>query len=393
MAEPQKLPSGAWRVQWLDAAGRRRSATRRTYDGARAELRTREVEADRIRSGLARPTSDRRLSELAKEWLQERKPAPGSAPDVMRRRGRRHRDNELHLKTHILPELGELRPQQVTPEVVQRFLRKLESKPTARHGEKNAATDAEGRALPRRTLAAGTIATVVITLRKMLADLGHPIRISYKVPETHYGWIKSIGEVARFLDAVECPWFRVACELAVYAGLRQGEVAGLRWSAVDFERGTLQIDRSYDGPTKSKHARAVPLAPELAAKLKRWRLETGAASRGYVVAIGGRMMSERADLAKRTRRACKAAGIEPVTFHQLRHTYASHLAQRVALPIVGAVLGHADPKTTARYAHVDTGALARDPRLHLTFAGSSGTVTAAHDLHTAAGDPAGTARK
>ena len=46
--------------------------------------------------------------------------------------------------------------------------------------------------------------------------------------------------------------------------------------------------------------------------------------------------------------------VEPVTFHQLRHTYTSHLAQRVALSIVGAVLGHADPKTTARYAHVDT---------------------------------------
>jgi hypothetical protein len=50
--------------------------------------------------------------------------------------------------------------------------------------------------------------------------------------------------------------------------------------------------------------------------------------------------------------------------------------------IVGAVLGHADPKTTARYAHVDTASLARDPRLHLTFAGTSGTVTAWTQLHT-----------
>lgn len=52
-----------------------------------------------------------------------------------------------------------------------------------------------------------------------------------------------------------------------------------------------------------------------------------------------------------------------------------HLAERVALPIVGAVLGHADPKTTARYAHVDTASLARDPRLHLSFSAPAGSLS------------------
>ena len=79
----------------------------------------------------------------------------------------------------------------------------------------------------------------------------------------------------------------------------------------------------------------------------------------------------------------------PLVRTYLRHTCASHLAQRVALPVAGAVLGHAGPKTTARYAHVDTAALALDPRLHLTFAMPSGTVTAmapaAHAVHTGTG--------
>jgi integrase len=56
-----------------------------------------------------------------------------------------------------------------------------------------------------------------------------------------------------------------------------------------------------------------------------------------------------------------------VTFHQLRHTNASHLAQRVPLPIVGAVLGHASPSTTARYAHVNSSAVASRPELQLAF--------------------------
>lgn len=53
----------------------------------------------------------------------------------------------------------------------------------------------------------------------------------------------------------------------------------------------------------------------------------------------------------------------------------------------GGVLGHTDPKTTARYAHVDTASLARDPRLHQTFAASAGevvTMATAHALHTEA---------
>lgn len=73
------------------------------------------------------------------------------------------------------------------------------------------------------------------------------------------------------------------------------------------------------------------------------------------------------EIAKRTRRACRRAGVSETMFHELRDTYASHLAERVSLPIVGAVLGHIDPKTTARYANIDSERLARDPRLHLSF--------------------------
>jgi integrase len=384
MSKPIQLPSGRWRIQWFDSYGKRKSETFDAFDVARSALREREREVDKIRAGLAQPRSDQRLREAAIEWIASREPSPSAAPDVKRLRGNRVRDNQRHLDHHILPELGELRLPEVTQEVVQKFIRHLEGKRTARKGEKN-----EGEA--SRTLKPATIANIIITLRKMLNDLGYPIRVAYKVPESGYGWIKQPADVARFLEACNPDWFRMACELAVYAGLRQGEVAGLRWDRVDFDRGLIQVDRSYEGPTKSKHARAVPLSPDLAASLKRWRLATGAGGKGLVVTLenerGERVsIGERTDMGKRTRRTCKAAKVDPVTFHQLRHTYASHLAERVSLPIVGAVLGHADPKTTARYAHVDTASLARDSRLHLTFSAPSGTVlpmTTAHVLHTA----------
>lgn len=372
MSKPEKLASGKWRIRYFDAYGKRHCETYATSDAARSALRRRITEAEDIRAGRARPRSDQTLRGVYEEWLETRKPAPGSAPDIVRRRNKRERDNRMHLEKHILPALGDKRLPEINADVIQRFIRSLEGKKTERANEKNEAG---------RTLKPATIANIVITLRKMMTDLGYPVRVSLKVPTTSYGWIKSTGEVARFLDACEAPWFRMACELACYAGLRQGEVAGLMWSAVDFDRGLLMIDRSYDGPTKSKHARSVPLAPDLATSLKRWRLATGAASGGLVVLMERRgydkpmPIDEEADLGKRVRRACKRAGVDPVTFHQLRHTAASHLAERVPLPIVGAVLGHADPKTTARYAHIDTAGLARDPRLHLRFEAPSGTVT------------------
>jgi integrase len=87
-------------------------------------------------------------------------------------------------------------------------------------------------------------------------------------------------------------------------------------------------------------------------------------------------------LAKLARRACKAAGIEPVTFHQLRHTFATHVAERMPLPAVKELLGHADITTTARYAHADAATAARDPRARLSFGGGDGKVVAMSNVAT-----------
>jgi integrase len=50
---------------------------------------------------------------------------------------------------------------------------------------------------------------------------------------------------------------------------------------------------------------------------------------------------------------CKAAGITEARMHDLRHTYASVLASAgLSLPVIGALLGHSQPATTARYSHL-----------------------------------------
>jgi integrase len=353
VAKPQKLPSGAWRVQWKDAAGKRRGGTFATEAAARAELRRKQVETDDIRAGRTRARSDQTVREASVTWLADR---PAS----------RFRDNEKDLRMHILPFMGDRLLPEVTPDLVQKFIRHLEKKKTAKHGEKN---------LDGHTLRPATIQNVLITLRKMMNDLDYHTRIKFQVPIADFAWLRTQAEVATFLDACRPPWFRMAAELAVYAGLRKGEIAGLVWAAIDLDRGIIRVDRSYEGPTKSKHQRHVPLAPELATILKRWRLRHGGR---LVVTVDGEPITEKTAMAERARRACKRAGVTSIKFHELRDTYASHLAERVSLPIVGAVLGHADTKTTARYAHIDVEGLARDPRLHLTFARPEASIVPLH---------------
>ena len=338
-----------YRIRWIDAYGKRCSELYKSEAAAVAGLRRRQVEADNVKAGVSRPRSDKTVAEEAPDWLAGRSEA-------------RRLDDESHLRMHILPYLGAYRLAEVNAPLLERFLRHLESKTAARAGQKD-----------RKPLRAQTIKNVLNTLTKMLGDLGFQHRVKFKVPTSGYGWIRDAKDVGRFLDACAPSWFRTAAALAVYAGLRKGEVAGLCRDAIDFDRGLIRVDRSYGGPTKSKHVRWAPMPPELAKVLRPWLL---AHPGPLVVTRDGEPLTEDDELYGFAARACKRAGVDRVTFHQLRHTAASHLAQRVPLPLVGAVLGHADPKTTARYAHLDTEGIARDPRLHLTFAAPSGTVVA-----------------
>jgi len=346
MAKAQRLPSGRWRVRWIDAAGKRRSETFSTEAAARAGLRRRQVETDNIRAGVARPKSDLTLREAAKAWLERRPPE-------------RYGDDESALRTHILPALGDYRLPAITEDAIAKFIRELEAKKAARVGQKKAAP-----------LSRKTIKNVLVILAKMLGDLGYSHRIKYKVQPSSYRWIREPADVARFLAACEPEWFHVAAALSIYTGMRMGEVAGLRRTDVSFSPPQIRVARSYDGPTKGRRERFVPMPPQLASILRPWMLKHP----GPLVVTKGGEMLRATTLSPYAARACKRAGLDRVTFQALRHTAASHLALQVALPLVGAMLGHQSPLTTAKYAHLDSEHLSRQERVHLNFEAPGGRV-------------------
>lgn len=145
------------------------------------------------------------------------------------------------------------------------------------------------------------------------------------------------------------PYAAAALRLLVLTGARLGEVLGLEWSHVDIERGLLFL------PTSKTGKKTVVLnAPALA-------ILTGLPRLGrFVIASDSAGTTEerpRSDLSRPWRLVSRAAGLEGVRLHDLRHTHASiGAAAGLGLPIIGKLLGHAQASTTARYAH-----LADDP--------------------------------
>lgn len=157
---------------------------------------------------------------------------------------------------------------------------------------------------------------------------------------------------------------RSALVVAIYAGLRAGEMWGLRWRDVILEddRPRLVVRHSRDEATKSGKVREVPLlAPALEA-LRRWReLAPGVGSALVWPGQGGACHVDGYNAGwPRMMQLAKVARY--VRWHDLRHTCASHLVQgtwgRVwTLEEVRDVLGHSSIRQTERYAHLCPGGI------------------------------------
>jgi integrase len=160
-------------------------------------------------------------------------------------------------------------------------------------------------------------------------------------------------EAERADDAQDSEFVRVAA----YAGLRLGELLALRWRDVNFAGHALTISRAMsdgiESSTKSGRVRRVPLPDQAAAALDRLSKRENFIGENELVFCNalGRHLDGSA-LRRRFKRARDAAGLRPLRFHDLRHTYGSLLAAAgVDLVTIQAVMGHSALATTGRYLH------------------------------------------
>ncbi len=163
----------------------------------------------------------------------------------------------------------------------------------------------------------------------------------------------------RYLDRKEVEQLLIACKnssnpylhsivsLAILTGMRYGEIVRLKWGDINFELGFITLQE-----TKNGEKRVIPTTHEIIKTLQACPSYGGKADellfKGRKKTTSSLPFSIRKSFAK----ALKAAGIENLVFHDLRHTAASHLAMNGATQgELMAILGHKSPSMTRRYAH------------------------------------------
>jgi integrase len=153
------------------------------------------------------------------------------------------------------------------------------------------------------------------------------------------------------------PYAVAAVRLLLFTGARLREVLNLKWEHVDLERGLLFLPDSKTGKKT-----IILNAASSAILVRLMALANGEGHRpagGFVIRgdIDGK---PRSDLKRPWAAVRRHAGLDGVRLHDLRHTFASIGAgASLGLPVVGRLLGHSQPQTTARYAHLDADPLRR----------------------------------
>ena len=264
------------------------------------------------------------------------------------------------LSGKVVPALGHRKLSDVTKADVARFHHSLRSTPV----------------LANRTLAALGSLYSWASNRGLIAEGLNPTQRMQKYPERRRERylspqeMRRLGDALRQAESVGIPWkvdinkptFKhaaaadkrhtlvspfatAAIRLLFMTGCRLREILHLRWTQVDFERGILRLP---DTKTGSRHVLLGGAALAILAGLPRI---------GPFVFPGQQAEKPRTDLKRPWAAIQSLANLPDVRLHDLRHSYASVGAgSGLGLPILGKLLGHTQPSTTARYAH-----LADDP--------------------------------
>jgi integrase len=149
-------------------------------------------------------------------------------------------------------------------------------------------------------------------------------------------------KIGRKLERLS-PTALAAIKLLIFTGCRRGEILSLKWGHVDHEHRELRL------PTSKTGYKIVPLnAPALAILTTLPRVEGN-----EHVLPGLRDGAHLVNVTKTWHMVRALAGLKDVRLHDLRHSLASIGADAgLSLPMIGKLLGHSVPATTARYAHL-----------------------------------------
>jgi len=320
-------------IRYRDAHGRQRQY--KIGNAADISFEKAKREAQKIRSRVTvgeNPSEERQLTrqvptveQLAARYLEH-----------ARSRKRSHDIDERYLRVHVVPKFGKLRITEVTQADVVAWL--------------DHKVRVEG------------YAQATLNRLQVIFSLMYKLAKRWNVPGADHNPLAGLNlpnpnnERSRFLSSAEVQRLKAAVEaspntqlkhivaLLLLTGARKREVLDCRWCDFDLERRTWTVPLA-----KSGKARRIPLSNAAVSELRalpRWNgcpfvCPNPATLRPYTSIFNAW------DTARRQ------AGLEDVRIHDLRHSAASNMVNSgQSLYVVGQVLGHAQPRTTQRYAHL-----------------------------------------
>jgi integrase len=319
-------------------AGRSRRATigehgRLTADEARSEAKKLLGVAEAGSDPIAERRKDRAIrtfGQVAKDFL--------TLHVATKRKARTGNEYRRILQTRILPAIGSKRIVEVRRGDVARLHAKLVDTPY----EAN------------RMLALVSSIWNWAAKRDEVELSANPCRGIERYSEQGRERFLTSDELARLGDALRetriDPFAAAAIRLLILTGARLREILDAQWPHVDIERGVIFLP---DSKTGKKPVYLSAAALEVLAGLS--RIE----GNPYIIP-GEKAGQPKADLKKPWAAVCKAAALEGVRLHDLRHSFASIGAgASMGLPVIGKLLGHSQAATTHRYAHLDADPLRR----------------------------------
>jgi len=328
-----RIIKGSW---WIDIRINHARYRKRSPENSKAGAQAYEsVLRHKLSRGesiepMSKPASVPTFEEFAWKWLDDYV--------VPNNKFLEQRSKRYILSASLIPFFGKMRVEQITAHDIERYKAYL-----VKNGVKNK-----------------TIKNRLTVLNKLLSTAWEWLQLEGVQPKVK--WPKCVSGRTEFFSPDECALLLshtdgVLAEMILVAlrtGMRPGEITGLQWSAIDWENRILTVrhsrcDRRKElAPTKSSRERHVPMDSDVFELLfKRMK------STGYVfLGTDGQPFTTK-KLNLDLERVCKKANLRRITWHILRHTFASHLAMRsVPLTVVQQLLGHSSIMTTMRYAHV-----------------------------------------
>ena len=261
---------------------------------------------------------------------------------------------EYLIQTHIAPSLGKKYVNQITGQELAVFLSQK-----SQHGR----LDGNGG------LSSAYVRSIMLIIHSAMdyaAELGYIPQVRISLPSPHCPDKQQFALTSRQQRLLEEALTddtnptEIGVWLALYSGLRLGEICALKWEDVDLEQRVIHIrhtvTRVPDGsgrpgatqnrigsPKSTASYRIIPICSKLESLLKSCR---EASSSDYVIPNGSTFLSPRT-FTYRFHRLAERAGLPDIHFHILRHTFATQcIAAGVDIKSLSEILGHKTPSVT-----------------------------------------------